>query len=163
MSPLYVRRKISISGRVIDIESRIVASLRRHRAGQEMERRVAGNAWDARIPDLVFTTPTGAPIDGRALIRSLVPTVAGQGRAPTNPDPRSPAQLASRPQTPMFIAVSHTGGVAERSNAAVLKFGLGSERIVCQRPPTSGAVVFTGCDTHACCTMFGDVRADASA
>jgi integrase len=34
-----------------------------------MERRVAGDAWDAPIPDLVFATPTGTPIDGRELIR----------------------------------------------------------------------------------------------
>jgi len=27
-----------------------------------MERRVAGEQWDPRIPDLVFTTTTGAPI-----------------------------------------------------------------------------------------------------
>jgi integrase len=35
-----------------------------------MERRVAGPAWDAPIPDLVFKTLTGAPIDGRTLIRT---------------------------------------------------------------------------------------------
>jgi integrase len=58
------------SRRVIDIEPRVVASLRRHRAAQEMERRVAGELWGEPVPDLVFTTPTGAPIDGRVLIRS---------------------------------------------------------------------------------------------
>lgn len=56
------------SRRVIDIEPRVVANLRRHRAAQEMERRVAGEAWAEH--DLVFTTPTGAPLDGRHLIRA---------------------------------------------------------------------------------------------
>ena len=62
--------KTARSRRVIDIESRVVASLRRHRAAQAMERRVAGDAWAEPVPDLVFTTPTGAPIDGRTLIRT---------------------------------------------------------------------------------------------
>jgi integrase len=35
-----------------------------------MERRVAGEGWGSSIPDLVFTTATGAPLDGRLLIRS---------------------------------------------------------------------------------------------
>jgi len=35
-----------------------------------MERRVAGDGWGSPIPDLVFTTSTGAPLDGRSLIRS---------------------------------------------------------------------------------------------
>jgi len=58
------------SRRVIDVEPRVVAVLRRHRAAQELARRVAGDAWSSPIPDLVFTSPTGAPIDGRVLIRS---------------------------------------------------------------------------------------------
>jgi integrase len=33
-----------------------------------MERRVAGDAWSGNL-DLVFATRTGAPIDGRQLIR----------------------------------------------------------------------------------------------
>ncbi len=56
------------SRRAIDIEPRVVLALRRHRAAQAMERRVAGVAWVDN--DLVFTAPTGAPIDGRALIRA---------------------------------------------------------------------------------------------
>lgn len=56
------------SRRVIDIEPRVVATLRRHRAAQEMERRVAGEAWAEN--DLVFTSSTGAPLDGRHLIRA---------------------------------------------------------------------------------------------
>ena len=67
---LGIKLPIFRSRRVIDIEPRVVAVLRRHRAAQEMEHRVAGAASDASIPDLVFTTPTGAPIDGRTLIRT---------------------------------------------------------------------------------------------
>jgi integrase len=55
------------SRRVIDVEPRIVAYLRRHHAAQEMEHRVAGEAWAG--DDLVFANPTGLPIDGRDLIR----------------------------------------------------------------------------------------------
>jgi len=65
-----VEPKTSRSRRVIDIEPRVVMALRRHRAAQLMERRVAGEAWHAPIADLVFTTATGAPVDGRDLLRS---------------------------------------------------------------------------------------------
>jgi integrase len=75
--------KTARSRRVIDVEPRVVAVLRRHRAAQEMERRVAGEAWDGRIPDLVFTNTAGAPIDGRALIRSWFrPLLAKAGLPP---------------------------------------------------------------------------------
>ncbi len=57
------------SRRVIDVEPRVAASLRRHRAAQEMERRVAGDAWESHVPDLVFATFQGRPLDGRELIR----------------------------------------------------------------------------------------------
>jgi integrase len=67
---ILVEPKTTRSRRVIDVEPRVVAVLRRHRAAQQMERRVAGDAWDAPIRDLVFTTLTGAPIDGRTLIRT---------------------------------------------------------------------------------------------
>jgi integrase len=71
------------SRRVIDVEPRVSAMLRRHRARQEMERRVAGEGWDASIADLVFTTSTGAPIDGRKLIRSWFrPLLAKAGLPP---------------------------------------------------------------------------------
>jgi integrase len=62
-----VEVKTNRSRRVIDIEPRVVAALRRHRASQEMERRVAGAVWCES--DLVFTTELGAPTDGRDLIR----------------------------------------------------------------------------------------------
>ena len=58
--------KTSRSRRVIDIEPRVVAVLRRHRAAQQMEQRVAGGDWVES--DLVFTSPTGSPLDGRILI-----------------------------------------------------------------------------------------------
>ena len=60
--------KTTRSRRVIDVEPRVVAALRRRRAAQQMERRVAGNAW-LGTQDLVFTTETGEAIDGRTLIR----------------------------------------------------------------------------------------------
>ena len=60
--------KTNRSRRVIEIEPRVVAVLRRHRASQEMERRVAGQAWLGAL-DLMFTKPDGTPIDGRELIR----------------------------------------------------------------------------------------------
>lgn len=68
------------SRRVIDIEPRVVATLRRHRASQEMERRVAGEAWEQH--DLVFTNPTGAPIDGRHLIRAWFRPLLAQAGLP---------------------------------------------------------------------------------
>jgi integrase len=60
--------KTKRSRRVIEIEGRVVAVLRRHRAAQLMEQRVAGDSWEGN--DYVFTTPTGSPIDGRTLIRT---------------------------------------------------------------------------------------------
>ena len=75
--------KTARSRRVIDVEPRVIASLRRHRAAQEMERRVAGENWVHPIPDLVFTTATGTPIDGRTLIRSWFrPLLAKAGLPP---------------------------------------------------------------------------------
>ncbi len=69
------------SRRVIDIEPRVVAVLRRHRAAQEMEHRVAGEVWVEN--DLVFTTPTGHPLDGRDIIRSWFrPLLAKAGLPP---------------------------------------------------------------------------------
>ena len=55
---------------MIDIDSHVVTALRRHRAAQEMEKRVAGESWRPPdgLEDLVFTTPTGLPVDGRRLI-----------------------------------------------------------------------------------------------
>lgn len=48
-----------------------------------MERRVAGESWGEPVPDLVFTTPTGAPIDGRVLIRNWFrPLLAKAGLPP---------------------------------------------------------------------------------
>jgi integrase len=64
-----VETKTNRSRRVIDIDPYVVAAMRRHRAAQEMEGRVLGPAWEA-TDDLVFTTPSGTPIDGRKLIRS---------------------------------------------------------------------------------------------
>jgi integrase len=59
--------KTNRSRRVIDIEPRVVAALRRHRAAQEMERRVGSALWI--VSDLVFSSELGAPLDGRDLIR----------------------------------------------------------------------------------------------
>lgn len=61
--------KTTRSRRVIDIEPRVIAALKRHRAAQEMEHRVLGADARGPIPDLVFTTRTGRPIEGRNLIR----------------------------------------------------------------------------------------------
>ncbi len=66
--PVLWPPKTTRSRRVIDVEPRVIAALRRCRAAQQMERRVAGIAW-LGTQDLVFTTETGEPIDGRTLIR----------------------------------------------------------------------------------------------
>jgi integrase len=54
--------KTSNSRRTVPIGAAATAALRRHRAAQEMERRVAGSAW--HTGDLVFTDEIGRPIDG---------------------------------------------------------------------------------------------------
>lgn len=77
--------KTNRSRRVIDIEPRVVAALRRHRAVQEMEKRVAGEEWQPRsgLEDLVFTTQDGQSIDARRLIRSWFrPLLAKAGLPP---------------------------------------------------------------------------------
>jgi integrase len=77
-----VDTKTNRSRRVIDVGPYVVSALRRHRAAQQMERRVAGSDWVAE-DDLVFSTPTGAPIDGRKLIRSWFrPLLAKAGLSP---------------------------------------------------------------------------------
>lgn len=74
--------KTNCSRRVIDIDPYVVTALRRHRAAQEMEQRVAGSAWLGKL-DLVFTTQAGAPVEGRTLIRSWFrPLLAKAGLPP---------------------------------------------------------------------------------
>jgi len=53
--------------RVINVDGRVVTALRRHRAVQLQERLAAAAIWVDR--ELVFVTETGAPMDGRTLIR----------------------------------------------------------------------------------------------
>lgn len=55
--------KTARSRRRVEVEPRVVAALRRHRAGQQMEARVAGEAYEDR--GLVFCDEIGAPLDGR--------------------------------------------------------------------------------------------------
>jgi integrase len=63
-----VEPKTARSRRQIEIEPRVVAALRRHRAEQLQERLAAGPLWVDG--DFVFATPLGAPIDGRELLRA---------------------------------------------------------------------------------------------
>lgn len=60
--------KTGRSRRRIEIEPRVVAALRRHRAAQQMEARVAGSAYDDR--GLVFCDEIGRPLDGRRVTQS---------------------------------------------------------------------------------------------
>jgi integrase len=63
-----VEPKTARSRRQIEVEPRVAAVLRRHRALQLQERLAAGQEWVDR--DLVFTTQEGGPIDGRELLRA---------------------------------------------------------------------------------------------
>lgn len=75
--------KTSRSRRQIEIEPRVAAALRRHRAAQLEERLAAGRAWQAR-DDLVFCDRFGGPIDGRELLRTWFrPLLARAGLPPT--------------------------------------------------------------------------------
>ena len=60
--PTFGEPKTSSSRRTIPVGKAAAAALRRHRAAQEMERRVAGSVWHAG--DLVFADEIGRPIDG---------------------------------------------------------------------------------------------------
>ena len=53
---------------VIVLPSFVAEAVRQHRARQEAERLAIGRRWKNDL-DLVFTTPTGAPIDGSTLTR----------------------------------------------------------------------------------------------
>lgn len=78
---VLVEPKTARSRRQIEIESRVVAALRRHRAVQLQERLGAGPVWSER--DFVFTTPIGGPIDGRELLRAWFrPLLARAGLPP---------------------------------------------------------------------------------
>lgn len=63
-----VEPKTARSRRRIEIEPRVVAALRRHRAAQLGERLRAGPAWEDR--GLVFCDEIGSPLDGRRLTQS---------------------------------------------------------------------------------------------
>jgi integrase len=62
-----VEPKTARSRRQIEIEPRVIAALRRHRAAQLQERFAAASAWQDR--DLVFCNRIGGPLDGRELLR----------------------------------------------------------------------------------------------
>src|SRR5205823_5144874 len=69
------------SRRMINVDPRVVDALRRHRAEQEMEKRVAGVSW--LDGDFVFTSPLGAPLNARHMIRAWFrPLLAKAGLPP---------------------------------------------------------------------------------
>lgn len=72
--------KTARSRRQIEIEPRVVAALRRHRAAQLQERLAAGPAWVDG--ELVFSTRTGGPIDGRELLRAWFRPLLARARLP---------------------------------------------------------------------------------
>jgi integrase len=75
-----VEPKTARSRRQILVEPRVAAALRRHRASQEMERRVAGSDW--MQGDYVFTTTTGQPLDGSKISRTWLPNLLKKAGLP---------------------------------------------------------------------------------
>ncbi len=53
------------SERVVPLPQFVLAALREHREEQQRERERTADLWAPTIDDLVFTTPTGTPIDHR--------------------------------------------------------------------------------------------------
>jgi len=64
---VLVETKSEEGGRPLTLPAVAIASLRRHRASQDEERRSAGDEW--RETGLVFTTMIGTPLDARHIIR----------------------------------------------------------------------------------------------
>lgn len=69
--------KTSASRRTIPVGKVATAALRRHRAGQELERRVAGSAWHRG--ELVFSDQIGRPLNPQAIAHVFRPTLARVG------------------------------------------------------------------------------------
>ncbi len=74
-----------------------------------------------------------------------------------------PAVSSRVAKASMFIGDSPSGGVAERSNAAVLKFDLGRLAGMRQRPLASGIANFRVRAGRGDCMTYVGVRADARA
>jgi integrase len=62
---LKERTKTAAGERVVPLPPFVVAALREHRQEQQRERGLAAELWAPTIDDLVFTTPTGTPVDHR--------------------------------------------------------------------------------------------------
>ncbi len=60
---VLVPPKSAASRRLVHLPQIAVQALRAHRTRQRAERLAAGPAWQAPIPDLVFTRPDGRPLD----------------------------------------------------------------------------------------------------
>jgi integrase len=67
------------SRRTVNLPAVAITSLREHRVRQLEERLHAGPEWRETIPGLVFTTPTGAPINGTWLTHHLGSVIARAG------------------------------------------------------------------------------------
>jgi integrase len=66
-----VAPKTKAGERTIALSAKAVDALRAHRVRQVQERLAAGAGWQPTIPDLVFCTATGTPLDQANLLRSL--------------------------------------------------------------------------------------------
>ncbi len=62
---LKERTKTAAGERLVPLPPFVVEALREQRRLQDQERVHAADLWSATIPDLVFTTPVGTPVDHR--------------------------------------------------------------------------------------------------
>ena len=80
---LFLEPKTKRSARSIDIPDPIWTLLQGHRDHQCSEQQRAGERWTgAEWGELVFTTPTGDPIQGRVVTRMLQGILASAGLPP---------------------------------------------------------------------------------
>lgn len=66
-----VETKSESSRRALPLPARIITALRAHRVRQLEEKMLAGEGWTETLPELVFTTSVGTPIEERNLIRKF--------------------------------------------------------------------------------------------
>ena len=66
-----VQPKTKAGKRTIQLSPKAVDALRSHRKRQLEERVAAGPEWQSVVPDLVFTTATGTPLDPNNILRTL--------------------------------------------------------------------------------------------
>jgi integrase len=118
--------KTKKSRRSLGMPSRLIDALAEHRLAQASERDAAGEAWDTRWPDLVFTSISGSPLDASNLRRTFkeLTVSAGLGEWAPNHLRHSCVSLLSALGAPLEEIADLAGHDGTRMTSGVYRHGV---------------------------------------